>query len=147
MNLRLLPLLASLALAGLVLGCHPAPVAGITWSPTGTVWKLVQLDGQMFGQEELPTLVLDASSSQANGFGGINHFSGSYKLEGDTISFGPLAATKMAGPSDKMKLEEDYLKALSRATTWKIHGPWLTLSAGETEVARFQATPAGTKEL
>jgi heat shock protein HslJ len=147
MNLRLLTLLASLAVAGLILGCHPAPVPGITWSLTGTVWKLVQLNGQMFGQEELPTLVLEASGSQANGFGGVNHFSGSYKLEGDTISFGPLAATKMAGPPDKMKLEDDFLKALSRATMWKIHGPWLTLSAGETDVARFQALPAGTKEF
>jgi heat shock protein HslJ len=108
------------------------------------VWKLVELDGEVVPEQSLPTLQLDAAATRASGFGGVNRFSGDYVLAGASLSFGPLVATKMAGPPEKMKIEDMYLRALGSVNAWKINGPSLSLLAGEKVVARFQGTPGTT---
>jgi heat shock protein HslJ len=137
-------LLAAVALAGLVTSCNTAPERPtITWSLTGTVWKLVELNGQPVGANKLPSLTLDAATGKAAGMAGVNRFSGSFKQDGAALSFGPMAVTKMAGPEKDMKLESEFLAALGRVTGWKADGLMLSLVAGETEIARLQGLPAG----
>jgi len=142
---RLFLLLAALV-AGLASGCH-APERtdrpSITWSLTGTVWKLVELNGHPVGENKLPSLTLDAATGRVSGFAGINRFSGTFKQQATALSFGPMAVTKMAGPESAMQVESEFLAALGRVTTWKADGLMLSLLAGETEVARLQGLPAG----
>ena len=142
---RLFLVLAVLAMAGLATSCHlPAPDRPtLTWSLTGTVWKLVELNGQPVGENKLPSLSLDAATGKVTGMAGVNRISGTFKQQVAALTFGPLAVTKMAGPESAMKLESDFLAALSRVTAWKADGLMLSLLAGETEVARFQGLPAG----
>ena len=133
-----LPVLCSLT------GCRSVPPPAVTWTLTGTVWMLVELDGEVVAEQSLPTLQLDAAATRASGFSGVNRFSGTYVLAGTSLSFGSLVATKMAGPPEKMKLEEMYLRALSTVNAWKINGPTLSLMAGDKVVARFQGTTGTT---
>jgi len=135
-------LLAALA-AVLVTSCTSTTPPSPTWSLTGTVWKLVELNGQTVGESKLPSLTLDAATSQVSGMAGVNRFSGGYQQQGAALTFGPMKVTRMAGPENAMKLENEFLAALGRVTAWKADGMVLSLLAGETEIARFQGLPAG----
>ena len=42
---------------------------------------------------------------RASGWAGVNRFTGSYALEGATLTIGPLAMTRMAGPPERMEQE------------------------------------------
>jgi len=141
---RSLLLCTCLVFAGLAASCRTSvPATAATWTPTGTVWKLVELNGGAVGASRLPSLTLDPGGSHVRGTAGVNSFTGTYTLQGETMSFGALAATKMAGPANSMQLETDFLQTLGRVTGWKIEGATLSLFAGETLVARFQGLPAG----
>lgn len=134
-----------LAMAALATSCRmPAPDRPtLTWSLTGTVWKLVELNGEPVGASKLPALTLDAATGKATGMAGINRFDGTFKQQDAALTFGPLITTRMAGPESDMKLEGEFLTALGRVTAWKADGLMLSLLAGETEIARFQGLPAG----
>lgn len=138
-------LLLAVLTAALATSCHmPAPERPtLTWSLTGTVWKLVELNGEPVGENKLPSLTLDAATGRVSGMAGVNRISGTFKQQEAALTFGPLAVTKMAGPESAMKVESEFLAALSRVTSWKADGLMLSLFAGETEVARFQGLPAG----
>jgi heat shock protein HslJ len=145
----LIPLLRRSSFAGvlglfalcLIAGCRSMPPPAVTWSLSGTVWKLVELDGEVVPEQSLPTLQLDAAATRASGFGGVNRYSGTYSLAGASLSFGSLAATKMAGSPEQMKLEDRFLRALGTVNEWKIEGPTLSLLSGGKVIARFQGMP------
>jgi len=143
---RFFLLLAMFALAGLATSCS-APMRDdrptLTWSLTGTVWKLVALNGDPVGANKLPSLTLDAATGKVTGMAGVNRFNGTFTQKDTALSFSPLITTRMAGPENEMRIESEFLAALSRVTTWKADGLNLSLLAGETEVARFQGLPAG----
>lgn len=143
---RLFLWLALLTAAGLAAGCR-TPMRtdrpSLTWSLTGTVWKLVELNGEAVGSSKLPSLTLDAATGRVSGMAGVNRFNGTFQQQDAAVSFGPLAVTKMAGPEKDMKVEAEFLATLARVTAWKADGLMLSLLAGETEVARFQGLPAG----
>jgi heat shock protein HslJ len=134
--------LACIMLAGLAISCV-APRPSVIWSLTGTVWKLVELNGEVVASNQLPSLSLDPTNNRVNGMAGVNRLSGTYTQKGAALGFSALATTKMAGPADQMKLEDHYLATLGRVTGFKIEGQWLELFADKTEVARFQGLPAG----
>jgi heat shock protein HslJ len=135
--------LALTAVAAFVTSCNTEP-ASVTWSLTGTTWKLVELNADTVGGLRLPELVLDSNGYVARGTTGLNSFSGSYTLQAQSLNFSPFAATRRAGSSSEMKLESDYLQALGRVTFWKIEGKRLVLSAGSDIVARFQGMPGSS---
>ncbi|MGH6893833.1 MAG: META domain-containing protein, partial [Dongiaceae bacterium] len=54
-------------------------------------------------------------AGRAVGRAGCNYFFGTYKRAGDTISFGPLASTKMACAPEIMSQEQVYLETLTAA--------------------------------
>jgi|SRR6187551_3431464 len=140
---RLFLLLAVLATAALATSCMAPERPSPTWSLTGTVWKLVELNGHPVGENKLPSLTLNATTGQVSGMAGINHFNGTFKQQEAALTFGPMIATRMAGPESAMKLESEFLTALGRVTSWKADGLVLLLLAGDTEVARLQGLPAG----
>jgi copper homeostasis protein (lipoprotein) len=73
------------------------------------------------------------------GFGGCNNLTGTYNLKGSEVTFGPIAATRMACIQG-MDIEAAFFKALDRVRTWKIFGQHLELyDVGGNLVARFEA--------
>lgn len=140
---RFFLLLAVFSMAGLATSCRTPERPSLTWSLTGTVWKLVELNGQPVGASKLPSLTLDAATGKVTGMAGVNRFNGTFIQQETALTFGPLITTRMAGPESDMKLEGELLTALGRVTAWKADGLMLSLLAGETEVARFQGLPAG----
>ncbi|MCB2114258.1 MAG: META domain-containing protein [Parvularculaceae bacterium] len=52
-------------------------------------------------------------AGRASGLGACNHFSGSYELTGEGLSFGPLAATEKACPPAVMDQETRFFGALA----------------------------------
>jgi heat shock protein HslJ len=87
------------------------------------------------------TLTADfADDGQLSGNAGCNNYSGPYELDGESISIGPLAVTKMACTSDELsKQEADYLAALDLATSFTVTGNRLDLLRdGGTIAATFE---------
>ena len=88
-----------------------------------------------------PTLLLEAKETRASGLAGVNRFGGTYTVQGDTLRFGPLMATKMAGTPEQNELERRYLDALAETTRWRLANDILELMAGERVLARFVRKP------
>jgi len=101
----------------------------------GAEWTLAS--GVEAPGDSAPTLTLEGGA--ASGFGGCNRFSGGYKLDGDSISIGPLAGTMMACEEAKMAAEAAYLPALEAADAWTIDGDELVLSSDGRETLRFSS--------
>lgn len=47
------------------------------------------------------------------GFSGVNRYMGAFKIDKGKIELDHMAATRMAGPEDKMNIETRYLQGLS----------------------------------
>lgn len=75
----------------------------------GTSWRIVAVDEQAIVGEA--TLVFDDAGRVA-GKSVINRYFGSYRAEGDTLTFGPLGSTMMAGPPEAMAEEQLVLRGL-----------------------------------
>jgi putative lipoprotein len=59
---------------------------------------------------------------------GCNRFSGSYTVDGQNITIGPLASTRAACPDEELQQQEtDFLAALELATTFQVTGDRLDL--------------------
>jgi heat shock protein HslJ len=75
------------------------------------------------------TLTADfADDGTLSGNAGCNNYNGPYEIDGDSISIGPLAGTKMACTSEELsKQEADYLAALELAQSFTVTGNRLDL--------------------
>ena len=104
-------------------------------SLVGPQWMLVG-----YGDPDEPTPVergsiittIFSEDGNISGSGGCNYFAGSYEVEGDQISIGPVATTASfcEGSSD---LESDFLAALEAADTFSIFGQRLTISYSDSQ--------------
>lgn len=139
---------------GLSVACAPPSNSGDeTTSAAGSVsetsalvgprWRLVELDGQTAiagGGAREPHLIFSRSegADRVGGATGCNTMGGGYTADGDRIDFSQLMSTKMACiEEDRMRQETRFLSALERADRYAISGDMLTLSAGDSVVARF----------
>jgi putative lipoprotein len=100
---------------------------------TDTTWRLVEINGQAAtpgaGANDL-TLTLGSDESQVSGFSGCNQFAGSFTLEGDQLSFGPLASTRKMC-ADGMEQEAQYQEALAKVGRFELNEGALSLFDGE----------------
>lgn len=142
-------LLALLALGSAVAfgGCGPAaPLRATDWTCT---W--VSADGRTIvpPADAAPTLRIEPPADAA-GHGGVNRFAGPAQMQAGepgaegAIAFPAIAATKMAGPPERMELERTYFAALRAAKRYAIAGRELELRGDGGPVARFRAAPAVT---
>jgi putative lipoprotein len=109
-----------------------------------TWWKLTQVGittvATTEGQQE-PHLILEPEGMRASGSGGCNRMTGTYELNGERLTFGPMAGTLMACQNG-METEKAFLQALARVQGWKIEGQRLNLlDATGGVVAQFVAKP------
>lgn len=116
-----------------------------------TQWFVVELAGQPVEPAvsgwAMQSLEFDPDGQRATGHGGVNRFGGRYKEVGQTLSFGPLAMTRRAGPPAQMTLESRYTQALSRVSGWRQEGLQVVLigTSGERAVVLAPA-PARASE-
>jgi heat shock protein HslJ len=79
-------------------------------------------------------------SGEVTGNATCNTYNGSYTLDGDKITFGPLMTTKMACASDELNAQEQaYLVALGNTATWELANGVLTF---RDDAGAMQATYA-----
>jgi copper homeostasis protein (lipoprotein) len=112
----------------------PAPLAG-------TYWRLADLPGdEGFAVDPglRAHLVLGGEEGRVSGSSGCNRLIGTFTLDGDALSFGPLAGTRMACPQPAMELERRFYAALASVTGYAIDGEVLTLEGPDGPVARFE---------
>lgn len=107
----------------------PTPAA----APAGA-WDLVELGPTADLAGLVPTIEFGPVGT-VRGFAGCNRFNGRYALEGATITFGPLASTKMACERPASAVEAEYLSALAGITTWQIGADGRLLLGGPVPLA------------
>ena len=141
---------SAIGLATLALGCAPpaAPPAAATPVPTpaaaagptlvGTAWRLEDLGGTTAIPGVEATLEFP-EAGRAAGRGSCNRFFGTVEISGESIRFGPLAATKMACVDAAANAQETkYLEALQDAERFAFDGPALLVySRGGSAPLRF----------
>jgi heat shock protein HslJ len=95
----------------------PEPTVDVLSELIDVQWVLVaygETANPTVVEEGVTTTALFGADGSVSGSGGCNQYSGSYELNGDQISFGPIAATMMA--CDKgMDTESAYFAALDKA--------------------------------
>jgi heat shock protein HslJ len=115
---------------------HGADAAGIE----GIRWYLTEVGGSPVSPlagDKQPHILLDPAQKQATGYAGCNHFFGSYELDGSSLTFGPMGATRMACPDLETGLETSVFEALENTRKWKQAGGALLLLDGDEVLARF----------
>jgi len=113
-----------------------AEAAGIE----GVQWYLTAVGGvpvSPVAGDKQPHMLLDPAQKQAAGFAGCNHFFGRYELNGSSLTFGPMGATRMACPDLETGLEASVFEALENTREWKIEGGDLLLLEANGVLARF----------
>lgn len=104
-------------------------------------WRLVRLtDGgrlQAVPVRSAPTL--HAEGARVSGSAGCNRYSGSLKVAGAKLSFGPLATTMMACPDYLDGLENRFLTLMNSANRFERRGERLTLTGQEGQLVFVRA--------
>jgi putative lipoprotein len=116
----------------------PGATAGEPLPPSlAGVWVLEDIGGTGVIDNARATLEF-RDASRAAGRGSCNQFSGPVTVADSTISFGPLASTRMACAEAVMNQENRYFKALGNAERYAIEGPSLLIYAkGSDRPLRF----------
>jgi heat shock protein HslJ len=108
---------------------------------SGTAWLTTSINN---GNQAVVSLITGSEltaefgkDGTLSGSAGCNSFTGSYKVDGDKITIGPLASTMMAcdQPEGVMDQEAQYLAALQSAATYSIEGNRLELRTADDAMA------------
>lgn len=136
------PVAAALAL--LLAGCAEAPKPAQQSAIVGPVWVAEDIAGGGIIDDSRITLQLGADG-QASGRGGCNGYGGGYTLTGESLRFGPLAATQMACAEALMKQEQRYFDALAGTVRYALadDGALLLTAADGRQILFRQEDAAG----
>lgn len=100
----------------------------------GTVWMLdTLLEGDTASSVSVsrrPTLAID-DTGRADVFFGCNSGGGNVEIGDGTLTFGPLAMTRMACEAEAMQVEAAVARMLDGETAYEITGAQLTITKGE----------------
>lgn len=120
----------------------------------GVEWTCVELrdrEGRPVALTDRPPTLLIGADGRASGFAGVNRYFAEAKLGNSNTTVmplrcGPVGATRMAGPPERMALEQAYTAMLESArfavVTGGSLGPMLTLRDERGDCARFVLAPA-----
>ena len=136
----------ALLFALLALDCAPRPPAATDRGPNsppalpGTSWRLVSLGGEAVLEKPEATLEFP-EAGKVSGRASCNRFFGTVEVSGESMKFGPLAATKMSCGDAADAQERKYLDALQAAERFAVDGPELLIySRGVEKPLRFART-------
>jgi heat shock protein HslJ len=123
-------------------GLEPLPKNTPEGLLAGTAWQLQQLGSQGALEANQPTLVF-AKADRVSGTGSCNQFNGTVTLNGKSITFGPLASTRMSCADALNAQESTYFKALQHAEWFTIAGSTLTIytKAMDQPLVFFRTSP------
>ena len=109
---------------------EPTSLLGTEWQVVGYNNGRQAVVSVIIGTEMTATFGEDGSMT---GSAGCNNYMASYELEGDAISIGPAATTRMfCGETEgTMEQEAQYLAALQTAATYRIDGDRLQLRTAD----------------
>ena len=120
----------------------------------GVEWICVELrdrDGRPVALTDRPPTLLIGADGRASGFAGVNRYFAEAKFGNSTtavvpLRLGPVGATRMAGPPERMALEQVYTAMLESvrfaAVTGESRGATLTLRDERGDCARFLPAPS-----
>ena len=116
----------------------PSQSAGLS----GAVWRLENLAGTPVVPGVDATMEFLAGD-RVSGNASCNRFTGTVKVSGTSIAFGPLMVTRMACTSQPANAQETaYLKALDEAERFVLEGASLQIfSKGQAQPLRFARNP------
>jgi len=104
-------------------------------TPEATQWHLTSYaaDGETVAVPWSVDATLELESGVASGFGGCNRFSGSYALDGASLTFDDAISMTLAACTGEQTVEDAYLANLPLTATWAMDGDTLSLadSAGD----------------
>ena len=125
-------------LAMAAVGFTAAAAAGE--SPFAGKWRIAAVRGAHVVDSTITRFEV-AAAGRLSTTVGCNQMAGNPAIEGDRVSFGPMAATQMGCPPPLDRLESKYAAALAAARSWRIEGTKLLLIGGdgETEVTLKRA--------
>lgn len=121
------------------------PVAVRLADLVGTTWTCTRIEGIEMPEGSPPTIEFGAADDSGvvkiAGFGGVNRFGGTANAVGAGLAFGPMMATRMAGPPERMELERAYLGIFHAIDDAALSGDTLLMLDGHHTVATFTRTP------
>jgi len=123
----------------------PAPSSATSTGLANTSWKLATVEA--LGTSNAPlsgteiTLAFSADG-QVSGSGSCNNYNGSYQLEGNQLTLGPLVTTQKVCEDPVMLQEQGYLTMLQTPATVNQQSERLTLTLDGGKTV-FTYTPAG----
>lgn len=83
-------------------------------------WRITSALGLSTEQADNEAVINFTDSGSVNGCAGVNNFFGSYQIENDAISFGPMGMTRMMGRNQH--IEDSVMKAINDIKTIKVEG-------------------------
>lgn len=87
------------------------------------------------------TLIFDFDAKSAGGNSGCNHYSASFTIKGDNLSFGDAVGTLMAcSPNEIMEQETMYINMLAQVESYQVDGNSLVLLTKSGSALHFQAS-------
>jgi heat shock protein HslJ len=131
-GMRMLAALAAGALLAVVLvvsGCGSP--SGPSASQLDGAWRLEAFGGTtaLVPADPAVTTEITFAAGKATGNGGVNTFSGTYDAkDGGSLTFGPIAATAMAGPEPANQQEAEFFAALDKTRHFEFNGKKLVLA-------------------
>jgi heat shock protein HslJ len=86
------------------------------------------------------SITIAFEGGRATGTGGCNRFTGTYEQDGESLSLGRVASTRMACPEEVMGAETAYFSVLESVSSWSTARDELVLYdySGE-ELLRYEA--------
>ncbi len=84
-------------------------------------------------------LKLSETDSKVAAHGGVNRFGGSYKVDSDKLTFGPMISTKMAGPAELNTQEAAFASAFAKVNGYTLSDNTLTLKQDQIELMTLTA--------
>lgn len=115
---------------------EPTPVAELS----GSSWIVVAVGGAPLAVAESPRVEF-AADGRIGGSTGCNSMTGSYAVDGASLSFGPLATTRRACEQQLMDLESAVLGAFAGVAGWEVDGDGRLHLTGPTELVLEPAAP------
>lgn len=108
---------------------------------TEKYWKLIELNGKAVkvtpGQQREAYMILKDQENRVNGNGGCNSFFGTYELNGNSIRFKGIGATRMA--CQDMETETELFQILEQVDNFTLKDDTLSLNKGRmAPLAKFE---------
>lgn len=136
-------ILAGLLVGWIVAGLEVSGVSRGAAAPftPDTSWRLVALTPEVPLGAVRVTAVFDADARRISGMAGCNRFTGTFTTDGERLTIGPLATTRMMCPEPQMRVEDAVLRTLAAAQSWTQSDQTLVIETGTGESLTFSSVP------